>query len=94
MNRDTDRKEANVKLKLDASGTKLYPNIAVLRDAHIIRYIGKRSDASKGGFVPTGPEDIEADASTLSDYVRAVQSGDLIAADEDTARYCNVPFQK
>jgi len=77
------------KLKLIAVGTRMINDIDAL-EAGICRYIGRRWDASLHGF----PADKPSEVRPLPEYVQAVQRGDLAPADEATAKYCGVPFNK
>ncbi len=78
------------KLKLLAVGNKMINDLDALRRG-ISRYIGRKWDNALKGF----PATIEPSVvPTTTEYVKAVQCGDLAPGDEETAKYCGVPFVK
>ena len=61
-------------------------------DARVKRFVGRKLvevEPSKWGFVPTGES---VSVPFRGEYVRAVQEGDLWAADAATAAACGVDF--
>ena len=78
------------KLKLFAVGDKLINDLDALKRG-ISRYIGRKWDASLKGFPPADEPSV---VPTSIEYVKMVQQGDLAPADEETAKYCGVPFIK
>ena len=77
-------------LKVRASGTALIQNIAAM-NAGISRYVGRTWNAALNGFVAneqaeTVPFEVE--------YYNAIRNGDLLPADEETAKFCQVTFVK
>lgn len=78
------------RLKLLAVGDKLI-NDYDAAIAGTCRYIGRRWDANLKGWPATSePSSVRP----LPEYVMHVQHGDIHAADEETARYCGVTFEK
>jgi hypothetical protein len=76
------------KLKLLAVGNKMINDHDAL-EAGTCRYIGRKWDGKLKGFPPTSEPSV---VKVRSEYVKAVQEGDLAPADQETADYCNVPF--
>jgi hypothetical protein len=83
-------------LRVHARGTALVTDFKAM-EAGVRRFIGRRVDTmtidaetdTGAAFVPTGEV---ATVPAMHEYVKAVQHGDLWAADEDTAKHCNVDF--
>jgi hypothetical protein len=76
------------KLKLHAVGNKMINDLEALHRG-ISRYIGRKWDGKLKGFPPTAEPSV---VNTTTEYVKLVQQGDLAPADEETAKYCGVPF--
>jgi hypothetical protein len=81
-----------MKLRFRASGTALVQNHERL-DAGVKSFVGRKwQEIEPGhfGFVPTGEaEEVPARA----EYAKACRDGDLLPADEATAKYCGVAFE-
>lgn len=80
------------KLRFRAKGDALVTNIEK-QERGVRSFVGRVAfEAQPGrlGFKPTEePEEVTYDP----DYVLACQAGDLEAADAETAKACNVPFE-
>lgn len=77
-------------LKLKAAGHKLIHDFTALQ-AGVGRYIGRRWDVSQKGWPASDEPSI---VKPLAEYVKAVQVGDLLPGDEETAKYCGVTFSE
>lgn len=88
------------KLRVKARGSAMCPDYEAM-EARTRRYIGRKlvlgeafkdaegEDRRRAEFHPTGEVH---EIPVRHEYVLAVKDGDLWAADEDTAKYCNVAF--
>lgn len=67
-------------------------NIDAMR-AGLRRYVGRHLDTTIApGQLAYVPNDEVCELPSYHEYVRAIQDGDLWAADEDTAAFCRVKF--
>lgn len=81
----------NQTLKVKAAHTAMCPDFEAL-EARILRFVGRRFDASHGaagGWVPT---DEPVSVPFRAEYVQEVKASALIPCDAETARLCGVPF--
>jgi hypothetical protein len=78
-------------LHVKAVGTALVPDYAAL-DAGILRFIGKRHDASHGVNGAWIGTDETVTIPMRAEYVQEVKAGVLVPCDAETARACGVPF--
>lgn len=86
-------------LKVKAVQNRLQPNFAAF-EAGVRRFVGCRFDqtlgekdskgVAQGGFLML--EEGE-EVPMIAEYVQAVKQGDLLPADQETARLCGVKFQ-
>ena len=58
--------------------------------AGVCRYVGRKWDSETRSFPTTEPSKVKP----LPEYVKAVQCGDLMSANEETAAYCGVVFHE
>jgi hypothetical protein len=82
----------NKKLRFHASGTALVQDFERL-EIGVKAFLGRKYEEVKPGvwgFVPTG---MVAEVPYRAEYAKACKDGDLIAADEETAKLCGVPFE-
>jgi hypothetical protein len=56
----------------------------------VVRYVGRHWDSQQSAFVPN---EVPQNVNALHEYVQAAKRGELICADEATAKYCALPFQ-
>jgi len=83
-------------LRVRARGTALVMDYEAM-EAGIRRYIGRvRDDSSIDPAAGVGigfrPLEVAVEVPATAEYARHVRHGDLYAADEATAAYCDVPF--
>lgn len=91
-----------MKLRVLARGTALVPDIDAL-NGHRRAFVGRFLDKTQGEKYTDadkierqqavfGSHPLPVEVPSYHEYVRSVKEGDLWAGDEETAKYCGVPF--
>ncbi len=76
------------------AGEGMVSNLATLGPTTPRRFIGWQYDANQKAYIKTNqPEEITITKNNKNYYVKLVREGGLIAADEETAKFCGINFQ-
>lgn len=78
-------------LTVKSVGSAMVPDYAAL-DAGVLRFIGRRHDASHGVNGAWIGTDEAVTVPARAEYVQEVKAGTLAPCDAETARACGVPF--
>lgn len=80
-------------LRFYAAGDSLVPDFEAL-EAGIRRFVGRKHCEVEPGLFGFAPLDEPSTVADRAEYIKSCQAGELLPADAETAKRCDVPFAK